>query len=94
MQISECCGSIPWNDTHTCFECGKYAKFINHIKYNTQILRKTAMNERILKLIQKRLEIGQKKYGHENVENDGRCCGVCNIIVISARLTEFIHRGK
>ena len=72
MQISECCGSIPWNDTHTCFECGKYAKFISHIKYNTQILRKTAMNERILKLIQERLEVGQKKYGHENIENDGR----------------------
>ena len=30
------------------------------------------MNERILKLIQKRLVIGQKKYGHENVETDGR----------------------
>ena len=57
---------------NTCFECGKYAKFINHIKYNTQILRKTAMNERILKLIQERLEVGQKKYGHENIENDGR----------------------
>ena len=27
--------------------------------------------------------------------NDGRCCGVCNdIIVTSARLTQFIHRGK
>ena len=27
--------------------------------------------------------------------NNGRCCGVCNdIIVTSARLTQFIHRGK
>jgi len=26
--------------------------------------------------------------------NDGRCCEVCNIIVTSARLTEFFHRGK
>ena len=30
------------------------------------------MNERILKLIQERLEVGQRKYGHENVEHDGR----------------------
>ena len=30
------------------------------------------MNERILKLIQGRLEEGEKKYGHENVETDGR----------------------
>jgi len=62
MNISTCCGSIPWNDTHTCFECGKYAKFINHIKYNTQILRKTAMNERILKLIQERLKLLKKHW--------------------------------
>ena len=67
MNVSECCGSIPWNDTHTCFECGKYAKFINHIKY-----RSTNMNERILKMIEGRLEDGERKYGHENVEHDGR----------------------
>ena len=30
------------------------------------------MNERILKLIQKRLQIGERKYGHENVETDDR----------------------
>ena len=72
MNVSECCGSIPWNDTHVCFECGKYAKFINYVEYNTQILRSINVNERILKLIKKRLEIGQKKYGHENVETDGR----------------------
>ena len=30
------------------------------------------MNERILKLIQKRLEVGQRKFGQENVENAGR----------------------
>ena len=72
MNVSECCGSIPWNDTDICAECKKHANFINYIEYNTQILRRTNMNERILKLIQKRLNVGQKKYGHENVENDGR----------------------
>ena len=72
MNVSECCGSIPWNDTHVCFECGKYAKFINYVEYNTQILRSINVNERILKLIKERLEVGQKKYGHENIENDGR----------------------
>ena len=72
MNVSECCGSIPWNDTHVCFECGKYAKFIHYVKYNTQILRRTTMNERILKLIEERLEVGERKYGHENVETDGR----------------------
>ena len=30
------------------------------------------MNEKILKLIQERLEEGERKYGHENVETDGR----------------------
>ena len=72
MNISKCCGSIPWNDTDICAECKEHASFINHIKYNTQILRRTNMNERILKLIKERLEVGRKKYGHENVENDGR----------------------
>jgi len=72
MNISECCGSIPWNDTHVCFECGKYASFISHVEYNTQILGRTNMNERILKMIQERLEVGKRKYGHENVKNDGR----------------------
>jgi hypothetical protein len=72
MNISKCCGSIPWNDTDICAECKEHASFINHIEYNTQILRRTNMNERILKMIQKRLEVGERKYGHENVENDGR----------------------
>ena len=72
MNISECCGSIPWNDTDICAECKEHASFINYVEYNRQILRRTNMNERILKLIQKRLNVGQKKYGHENVENDGR----------------------
>ena len=72
MNISECCGSIPWNDTDICAECKEHASFINYVEYNTQILRRTSMNERILKMIQKRLEVGQRKYGHENVENDGR----------------------
>ena len=30
------------------------------------------MNKNILKLIEQRLLIGEKKYGHENVTNDGR----------------------
>ena len=30
------------------------------------------MNREILKLIEKRLLIGEKKYGNENVTNDGR----------------------
>jgi len=72
MNVSECCGSIPWNDTDICAECKEHANFINFIEYNTQILRRTNMNERILKMIQKRLEVGERKYGHENVENDGR----------------------
>ena len=72
MNISKCCGSIPWNDTDICAECKEHASFINYVEYNRQILRRTNMNERILKLIQKRLSVGQKKYGHENVENDGR----------------------
>ena len=70
--VSECCGSIPLNDTDICAECNKNANFINYIEYNTQILRRTSMNERILKMIQERLEEGERKYGHENVETDGR----------------------
>ena len=72
MNVSECCGSIPLNDTDICAECNKNANFINYIEYNTQILGRTNMNGRILKMIQKRLEVGQRKYGHENVETDGR----------------------
>jgi hypothetical protein len=30
------------------------------------------MNKKILKLIEQRLHIGEKKYGHQNVVNDGR----------------------
>ena len=30
------------------------------------------MNSKILKLIEQRLLIGEKKYGNENVTNDGR----------------------
>ena len=72
MNISECCGSIPWNDTDICSECKEHADFISHVEYNTQILRRTAMNDKILKLIDQRLKKGEKKYGHENVKNDGR----------------------
>ena len=72
MNISKCCGSIPWNDTDICAECKEHASFINYVEYNTQILGRTNMNERILKMIEGRLNVGQKKYGHENVEHDGR----------------------
>ena len=30
------------------------------------------MNKKILKLIEQRLLVGEKKYGHQNVINDGR----------------------
>ena len=30
------------------------------------------MNRKILKLIEKRLLIGERKYGHQNIINDGR----------------------
>ena len=30
------------------------------------------MNKKILKLIEQRLLVGEKKYGNENVTNDGR----------------------
>ena len=28
MLVSECCGSIPWNDTDICAECKEHADFI------------------------------------------------------------------
>ena len=40
MKVSECCGSIPWNDSDICAECRKHANFIDYVKYNTQILLK------------------------------------------------------
>tara|TARA_R100000458_G_C8258729_1_gene234473 strand:- start:520 stop:732 length:213 start_codon:yes stop_codon:yes gene_type:complete len=54
------------------------------------------MNKKILTLIEERLKIGERKYGHENVANDGRdfeiealeealdCC-----VYLSARLIEI-----
>ena len=30
------------------------------------------MNKKILKLIEERLELGERKYGHENIPSDGR----------------------
>ena len=109
MHISNCCGSIPWNDTDICAECKEHANFIHYIEYNTQILRRTNMNERILKMIQKRLEVGERKYGHENIENDGRNfttealeealdCAVylaAKLIEIQTRngIAEYIHAG-
>ena len=54
------------------------------------------MNQKILKLVEERLEEGKRKYGHENVETDGRdfivealeeildCC-----VYIAAKLVEI-----
>ena len=65
------------------------------------------MNNRILDLIEERLELGQKKYGHENVENDGRnftiealeeildCCVyvAAKLIEVESTLYEGNHQG-
>ena len=59
------------------------------------------MNNKILKLIQNRLLIGEQKYGHENITNDGRnflkesleealdCC-----VYLAARLLEIDEKEK
>ena len=59
------------------------------------------MNKRILGLIEERLELGRKKYGHENVKDDGRnftiealeeildCC-----VYIAAKLIEVEGNNK
>ena len=59
------------------------------------------MNKEILKLIEQRLRIGEKKYGHQNVVNDGRdflkesleealdCC-----VYLAARLLELDEKEK
>ena len=59
------------------------------------------MNREILKLIEQRLLIGEKKYGHQNVINDGRdflkesleealdCC-----VYLSARLIELDEKEQ
>ena len=59
------------------------------------------MNKKILKLIEQRLLIGEKKYGHQNVINDGRdflkesleealdCC-----VYLAARLLELDEKEK
>ena len=67
MQISNCCGSISWNDTDICAECMDHADFEEYVENEGQ-----GMNKKILKLIKSRLDEGEKKYGHENVETDGR----------------------
>ena len=101
MNVSECCGSIPWNDTDICSECKEHANFTYYVEYNTQILRKTVMNERILKMIQERLEIGEKKYGHENIEHDGRDFTTEALeealdcaVYLAAKLIEIQTKGK
>ena len=75
-KVSECCDSIPWEDKDICAECMKPSNFISSIEYNTQVLycfeRNKNMNKKILSLIEERLEEGKRKYGHENVETDGR----------------------
>ena len=59
------------------------------------------MNKKILKLIEQRLLVGEKKYGHQNVINDGRnflkesleealdCC-----VYLAARLLELDEKEK
>ena len=59
------------------------------------------MNNKILKLIENRLLIGEQKYGHENITNDGRnflkesleealdCC-----VYLAARLLEIDEKEK
>ena len=59
------------------------------------------MNNRILKLIEARLDKGKRKYGHENVEVDGRdfeiealeeildCC-----VYVAAKLIELQTRRE
>ena len=40
MEVSECCGSVPWNDTNVCLECMEPADFIDYVEYNTKALLK------------------------------------------------------
>ena len=59
------------------------------------------MNKKILKLIEQRLLVGEKKYGNENVTNDGRdflkesleealdCC-----VYLAARLLELDEKEE
>ena len=59
------------------------------------------MNQKILKLVEERLEEGKRKYGHENVETDGRnfvvealeeildCC-----VYVAAKLVEIQEYRK
>ena len=59
------------------------------------------MNNKILKLIENGLLIGEQKYGHENITNDGRnflkesleealdCC-----VYLAARLLEIDEKEK
>jgi len=30
MLVSECCNSIPWDDTDICAECKEYSKFVKY----------------------------------------------------------------
>ena len=30
MLVSECCNSIPWNDTDICAECMKHTDFVKY----------------------------------------------------------------
>ena len=61
----------------------------------------TSVNKKILQLIEQRLLVGEKKYGNENVINDGRnflkesleealdCC-----VYLAARLLELDEKEK
>ena len=45
MEVSKCCGSVPWNDTNVCLECMEPADFIDYVEYNTKtLLKERTMN--------------------------------------------------
>ena len=59
------------------------------------------VNEKILKLIEERLSIGEKKYGNENVINDGRDFVKESLeealdcsVYLAARLLEIYEKDK
>ena len=37
MLVSECCSSIPWNDTNICAECMEHADFKPYMEYTPKI---------------------------------------------------------
>ena len=59
------------------------------------------MNKKILKLIEQRLLVGERKYGHQNIINDGRDFlkealeeSLDLAVYVSAKLIEIINKEK